>query len=271
MEGPLSRMSWDITDPAGDGADRPEPKLDLDFVPGALRDRPPDFLTPIDPDAPVSGHARPPSEGVRWADAPEHDWGAAATRVMPVLRPAGSPGTALAGLDREALAREGMKSHASPVLDEGPADLSIAYALRAESYDVLVNADHLLAWGIEPETLRSAALENLGSWSHEAPWNDEVSGERRLVSSETGEGGDAARILLPEVRRHLAEQLGADGRVLVGLPDRDLLLAGAVRPGDEEFATLFADFVVEQSGGADEPIDRRVFELVDGEIRPFVA
>jgi hypothetical protein len=44
-----------------------------------------------------------------------------------------------------------------------------------------------------------------------------------------------------------------------------------VRPGDEEFATLFAEFVVEQSGGADEPIDRRVFELVDGELRPYVA
>ena len=107
--------------------------------------------------------------------------------------------------------------------------------------------------------------------SSEAPWNDEVSGERRLVSSETGEGGDAARILLPEVREHLAAQLGDGGRVLVGLPDRDLLVAGTVRPGDEEFAALFADFVIEQSGGADEPIDRRVFELVDGELRPYVA
>ena len=50
--------------------------------------------------------------------------------------------------------------------------------------------------------------------------------------------------------------------MLVGLPDRDLLIAGSLRPGDEEFAALFAEFVVEQSGGADEPIDRRVFELV---------
>ena len=33
-------------------------------------------------------------------------------------------------------------------------------------------------------------------------------------------------------------------------------------PSDDDFAALFADFVVEQSGGADEPIDRRVFELV---------
>jgi len=266
-------MGWDSTDPV-DGAGglaRPEPKLDTEFEEGALRDAPPDYLKPFDPDAPVSSHRQHLSEGIRWSEAPEHDWTAAAGRIMPVLRPFGTTGTSLAGLDREALAREGMKSHASPVIDAGPANLSIAYALRAESYDVLVNADHLLAWGIEPSALRSTALENLGAWSSEAPWNDEISGERRLVSSETGEGGDAARILLPEVRRHLADQLGDCGRVVVGLPDRDLLVAGTIRPGDEEFASLFADFVIEQSGGADEPIDRRVFELVDGELRPYVA
>ena len=37
-----------------------------------------------------------------------------------------------------------------------------------------------------------------------AAWTDEVSGERRLLSSDTGEGWDASRILLPEVIDHLA-------------------------------------------------------------------
>jgi hypothetical protein len=263
-------MGWDITDPEPE-AERPEPRLDLDFEEGALRDRAPDFLTPIDESAPISGHRRPTSEGIRWADAPEHEWTAAASRILPVLRPPGTSGVALAGLDREALAREGNKSHAQPLIDPGPGDLAVAYAMRAESFDVLVNADHLLAWGIEPTVLRETALENLASWSSSAPWSDELSGERRLVSSETGEGGDAARILLPEVLSYLAAELGPTGRVVVGVPDRDLLVAGTVRPGDEEFATLFADFIVEQCAGADEPIDRRLFELVDGELRPFVA
>jgi hypothetical protein len=61
-------------------------------------------------------------------------------------------------------------------------------------------------------------------------------------------------------------ELGGVGRVLVGVPERHLLIAGALRPGDEEFASLFADFVIESSGGADEPVDRRVFELVDGRL-----
>ena len=59
------------------------------------------------------------------------------------------------------------------------------------------------------------------------------------------------------------------GRILVGLPERHLLTAGSLRPDDDDFAALFADFVVEQSGGADEPIDRRVFELVDGRLVEF--
>ena len=60
-------------------------------------------------------------------------------------------------------------------------------------------------------------------------------------------------------------------RILVGLPDRHLLTAGSLRPDDDDFAALFADFVVEQSGGADEPIDRRVFELVDGRLVEFAG
>ena len=41
--------------------------------------------------------------------------------------------------------------------------------------------------------------------------------------------------------------------------------------GDDEFSSLFATFVVEQSGGADEPIDRRVFELIDGRLIDFTG
>ena len=48
-------------------------------------------------------------------------------------------------------------------------------------------------------------------------------------------------------------------------------MAGSLRPNDDEFAALFADFVLETSGGADEPVDRRVFELVDGRLVEFAG
>ena len=139
------------------------------------------------------------------------------------------------------------------------------------AFDVVVNGDHLLSWGVGPAEVQDAALANLARWSASAPWTEEVSGERRLVSSDTGDGWDAARILLPDVVDHLVAELGPHGRILVGLPERHLLTAGSLRAGDEDFAALFADFIVEQSGGADEPIDRRVFELVDGRLVEFAG
>lgn len=221
--------------------------------------------------AAVSGHVPPAEASGSMLDAPEHDWGRASRIVLPGLRPIGTKGVRAAALDRDALAREAAKDRSDPILDDGPCGLPVVYTLPAEGFDVIVNADHLLAWGVSPEELRATALGNLATWSAAAPWTDEVSGDRRLLSSDTGDGCDAARAMLAEVREHLTAELGATGRILVGLPERHLLIAGALPPGDDEFAALFEDFVVEHSGGADEPIDRRVLELVDGELVVFSA
>lgn len=239
-----------------------------DATEGALRDQPPDLRSPIDPGAPVGGH-HPPPETNPIHDTPEHDWSVAATLVVPMLRPVGSHGTRLAEVDREQLAREGLRGHALPVVDDGPEGLTIAYAIRAGGFDVLVNADHLLEWRIEPAMLRSTAMRNLATWSATIAWVEEAEGTRRLLSSDSGDGSDAARILLPEVRAELATRLGLEGRVLVGVPERHLLVAGTLRGDDIEFATLFADFVGARAEGSDEPIDRRLFELVRGNLVAF--
>ncbi len=240
-----------------------------DEPPGTIRDTAPDVLAPIDASSPVSGHVPAPESSGSVSDTPEHDWAAAAAVIYPALRPVGTQGLMVSEIDPEALAAEANRSHSQPLLDEGPCDIPVVYALNAGSFDVIVNGDHLLSWGVEPSAVQDAAMRNLATWSAGAAWTDEVSGERRLLSSDTGDGWDAARILLPEIIEKLSQELGSVGRVLVGLPERHLLVAGTLRPGDEEFAALFAEFVVEHSGGADEPIDRRVFELVDGRLVEF--
>lgn len=201
----------------------------------------------------------------------EHDWTAAADRVFPALRPSGTRGAPLDELEGDRLAHEGMKKHALPLVDPGPAELAIVYVLREPAYDVVINAEHLLTWGIGAQRLRDAAMNNLRAWSETAPWTDELAGQRRLLSSDTGEGGDAARILLPEVREHLAGECGGPSRVLIALPDRDLLIAGSLHPTDEEFADQFAAFVADVGDDAHEPIDVRLFELAgpDFELVPF--
>jgi len=236
----------------------------------AYRDAPPDYLAPIDQSAPVSGHTPPPASSSSLAESPEHNWAHARDLIYPALRPMGTQGESIESLDVESLATSG-KAHAQPLLDAGPVGIPVVYALDAGAFDVIVNGDHLRSWEIGVVELQDAAMHNLAAWSASAPWTDEISGERRLVSSDTGDGWDAARILLPEVVDHLSAELGSYGRILVGLPERHVLVAGSLRPGDDEFASLFADFVVEQSGGADEPIDRRVFELVDGRLVEFAG
>jgi hypothetical protein len=243
-----------------------------DEPPASFRDTAPDLLAPIDASAPVSGHVvGPETPHVSIADTPEHDWDAAATILFPLLRPTGTHGLPITEIDPTTLAAEAVRSHAQPILDEGPCDLCVVYAIPGTGFDVIVNGDHLLSWGVPAEQLQDAALRNLAAWSATAAWTDEVSGERRLLSSDTGDGWDAVRILLPEVRERLTAELGGAGRVLIGLPERHLLVAGTLRPDDAEFAALFAEFVVESSGGADEPVDRRVFELVDGRLVAFAG
>ena len=240
-----------------------------DEPPAAIRDTAPDFLAPIDASAPVSGHNPAPESTSSPADAPEQDWGSAKDLIYPAFRPVGTQGLAMDSIDREVLSAHAQQSHAQPLIDVGPAELPVVYTIDAGAYDIVVNGDHLLAWGVAPSEIQDAALRNLAAWSATAPWTDEVSGDRRLISSDTGNGWDAARILLPEVLAHLISELGSVGRILVGLPERHLMTAGSLRPDDPDFATLFSEFIIEHSGGADEPIDRRVFELVDGRLVEF--
>ena len=46
-------------------------------------------------------------------------------------------------------------SHAQPLLDVGPAGLPVVYTLDAGAYDIVVNGDHLLSWGVEPSRSRT--------------------------------------------------------------------------------------------------------------------
>jgi hypothetical protein len=267
----MERDSGPRTDAGGSDYGRDTERDFGDEPPPAYRDTAPDILGPIDANAPVSGHSTPSGDPASSASpAPENDFEVAAPLIMPALRPVGTQGTPVSEVPPDGPPPSAV-AHTQPLLDEGPCGLPVVYTIAAGGFDVVVNGDHLVSWGVGITAVEDAAIRNLVAWSAGAPWTDEVSGDRRLLSSDTGEGNDAARILLPDVRDHLARELGAAGRVLVGLPERHLLVAGTLRPGDAEFAALFSDFVVEHSGGADEPVDRRVFELVDGQLVEFAG
>jgi hypothetical protein len=243
-----------------------------DEATGALRTEAPNVLGPIDPDSPISGHRPPPDLTVPGADAPEHDWAAAKSRVFPLLRAPGTSG--ISADEARSMSLEGSIANTEPVIAQGPAGLRVVYGIAAEGFAILVNAEHLLSWGVDGAELHGSAMANLAAWSGEAGWDEERTEERRILSSSTGDGHDAARVLLPEARARIGEfatDAPAGSRVLVGLPERDLLVAGVLIPGDEEFVGLFREFLAEQAAAAIIPIDDRVFELRAGELIEFTG
>lgn len=196
------------------------------------------------------------------SSAPEHDWSVAAALVMPVLQPMTAAGTVAAGVDRGTIGLG--RSGGLPLHWDGPLGLHVAVAIPAAGYDVIVNTEHLVSWDVETDEVLSTALANLEAWSNSTPWEEEVAGERRLLVSDSGERWDAGRILLPGVRLYLERELGKAARVLVAVPNRHLLVAGALLPADPAFAEDLRSFVASEAAGADEPVDARVFELVEG-------
>jgi hypothetical protein len=196
--------------------------------------------------------------------APEHDWEAARSLIHPALKPVGT-----SGVDGQNIRLGSGHSPGLPLVRQGPENLAITYVIPGAGFDVLVGIDHLLSWGMGPEEVHAAAMANLGAWSAKASWAEEVDGRRRIMWSDWGTGMDAARILLDEVRAKLTAELGPRGRILVGLPERDLLIATGLSEGDDEFPALFADYVADRAQAADEPIDDRVLELVDGKLAEF--
>ena len=112
--------------------------------------------------SPVSGHVPAPESTASAVDSPEHDWELARDLVRPAFRPVGTQGLA----DRGHRARRRWPStrcRATPSrsLDAGPAGLPVVYAIPAGGFDIVVNGDHLLSWGIEPVELQDAAMRNL--------------------------------------------------------------------------------------------------------------
>ena len=188
--------------------------------------------------------------------APEHDWAAASKLIRPALRPSGT-----AGSDGRDLRLPTGSNPARPIVAAGPAGLPIVYVIPGAGFDVVVGV----------EQVHASAMSNLGLWSDGADWVDESNGSRRVSWSDAGEGMDAARILLPQVQERLISALGPAYRILIGLPERNLLIAASLTEDDAEFAAMFAAFVADRARTADDPVDGRIFELTDGQLVEYRA
>ena len=211
-------------DPAGGSDVGRDLERDLgDEPPALIRDSAPDYLAPIDASAPVSGHSPAPEIDVVAGRRAGAGLGARPRPALPGV-PTGRDAGPGARLDRPRDARRTGRPEPRPAAPRRRAGraagrLHASTPGRTTSSSTAITCCPGASNRPRSRTPRCATSR---PGRPAAPWTDEVSGERRLISSDTGNGWDAARILLPEVVAHLVAELGPVGRILVGLPERHL-------------------------------------------------
>lgn len=107
-------------------------------------------------------------------------------------------------------------------------DLHRAMLLRFTDRSRYVRAAEIRQWGLTPQDAWRAALRNLAEHSGNARLARVDTSSGPLVLARSGDGLDAARLMLPTLHALLEPQLGSP--FVAAVPHRDLLLACAAEP-----------------------------------------
>lgn len=107
-------------------------------------------------------------------------------------------------------------------------DVHVALLLAYEGRARYVRRDEVDAWAVAPGEPRAAAVANLARRSAAARFARVDTPEGPIVVARTGDGLDAARLILPALHDVLAPELGSP--FLAAVPHRDTLLACARGP-----------------------------------------
>lgn len=162
---------------------------------------------------------------------------------------------------------QAVHAHQLPMLAHRPflAGLAITYVVDERGSVTYINEQHTAHWQIDPADLHAQALENLRQRSARSGYTTLGSGEQRLFISNTQDGYDAARLLLPDLLEPWA--LAFSGRLLIGIPNRDFLVAfSAADPTiAANVAHQIAHDVLQHPAG----LTDRLFTLVAGEIYEY--
>ena len=168
---------------------------------------------------------------------PEHDWDAAQAAPDPAPPARSAPSAcASADVDRAALALNTFEPHpAAPGRWPVRACPSCTRSRRPASTS-WSTASTSCRGASTPAEIEAAAMANLAAWSASADWTDEELGPRRLPRRTTATGRTPHGSCCPRSAPISPAALRPGGRpILVGLPDRHLLVAGVSSAGDAEF------------------------------------
>jgi uncharacterized protein YtpQ (UPF0354 family) len=186
-------------------------------------------------------------------DRDEHDFARLAERVLPMIKP----------IDLLVSVRE----RGVPMIAyrDFLADLIITYVIDSQRSIAYINDEHLERWQVTAQELHDAAMANLRQRTAEVRYTTVGEGDQRLFIFSSGDGYDATRMLLTDVLAEWSGQLA--GRLVVGIPNRDFLIAFG--DANRDILRAIAAQVQVDAAQRDHGLTDQLFTLTDNAIREY--
>ncbi|MBX9695433.1 MAG: DUF1444 family protein [Cyanobacteria bacterium] len=134
------------------------------------------------------------------------------------------------------------------------------YVIDSENTFQYVTKDHLNSWRTTTDKLTEVAYDNLGKASGQLDWTAHKAGGSnptgRYITITLKDGYAAARILLPEIKKRLQNELGHP--CFVAIPNRDFLVAWS---DDFSYSDEFIKQIRKDYRSRHHPLSPVVFKL----------
>ncbi len=157
----------------------------------------------------------------------------------------------------------------SPVHRPFVASLVITYVLDMPQYRAYVNADMLAKMTRSPritfDVVHEYALENLRRRTTSRSYETHGLGDKTMIVCETHDGYAATRVLVPDLMAKWAERI--PGRMLIGIPNRDFLIAFSNR--NPLHVAAIAGQVRQDAAERDHPLCAGLLVWDDGQITEY--
>ncbi len=146
-------------------------------------------------------------------------------------------------------------------------EVVVAIAIDLTHAYSYVSPANLERWKVTEELAYEQALSNLEQASDGIQIHASEE-PQRLLAIQTGDGYDAARLLLPAMRKLAVEQLGEP--CYAAFPNRDFLILWS-RSNPEEFQSMVRAQIRQDSESQPYPLTSTVFVVTRGGVEPDVA
>jgi uncharacterized protein YtpQ (UPF0354 family) len=187
-------------------------------------------------------------------DRSERSFESLARRIMPMLKPI------------ELLVMVSERKVPMIAYRDFIADLIITYVIDEKNSVAYINEEQLDRWGITVQELHDQAVENLRRRTGERVRFTTVGeGEQQLFIFNSGDGYDATRLLLTDILAEWAR--GLPGRLVIGIPNRDFLIA--LSDTNQDILRGVAAQVQADAAQRDHSLTDQLFTLVGGAVREY--